>query len=71
MTKLGVYLAKRAINKAEVSRRTGISKTRLNELSMTQTAQLKSKELYLIALAIRVSPLEILEELHGDLKLID
>lgn len=69
MTKLGMYLAKRAINKAEVCRRTGINKTRLNELSMKETAQLKSKELYLIALAIQIPPAELLEELHGDLTL--
>ena len=71
MTKLGIYLAKRAINKAEVARRTGMTKTRMNELSMNEKSHLKSKELYLIALAIQVPPVELLEELHGDLKLID
>ena len=71
MTRLGLYFAKRAINKSEIARRTGIHKTRLNELSMNERAQLKSNELYLIALALQIPPVELLEELHGDLKLKD
>ncbi|MCE3295816.1 MAG: hypothetical protein K0R65_1530 [Crocinitomicaceae bacterium] len=71
MTKLGLYLAKKAINKAEVARRTGLTKSRMNELTMNEKAILKSKELYLIALAIEVNPCDLLEELHSDLKLVD
>ena len=59
MTKLGVYLARKSINKAEVSRRTGISKSRLSELSTNSRTKLRAKELYLIALAIDVNPCEV------------
>ena len=31
MTPLGLYLARRSVNKAEVARRTGISKSRLSQ----------------------------------------
>jgi DNA-binding Xre family transcriptional regulator len=71
MTRLGTYLAKRAINKAEVARKTGLSTKRLSELSLNESTKLKASELYLIALAIQVSPAELLEEMCGDLKLID
>lgn len=71
MTRLGKYLANRAINKAEVARKTGLSTKRLSELSLNENTKLKASELYLIALAIQVSPAELLEEMCGDLKLID
>lgn len=71
MTKLGLYLQRRAVNKAEVSRKTGIGTHRLSELSLKENAHLRAKELYLIALAIQVSPAELLEEMCVDLKLID
>jgi putative transcriptional regulator len=66
MTKLGLYLAKKSINKAEVSRKTGISKSRLSQLSSTETTKLRADELYAIALAIDVDPCEVLKELFGD-----
>lgn len=71
MTNLGIYLAKRAVNKAEVARKTGLSTKRLSELSLNEKTKLKANELYLIALAIKVNPAELLEEMCGDLKLID
>lgn len=71
MTRLGIYLAKRAVNKAEVARKTGLSTKRLSELSLNENTKLKASELYLIALAIKVNPAELLEEMCGDLKLID
>lgn len=71
MTRLGIYLAKRAVNKAEVARKTGLSTKRLSELSLNENTKLKANELYLIALAIKVNPSEFLEEMCGDLKLID
>jgi DNA-binding Xre family transcriptional regulator len=69
MTPLGLYLAKKSVNKAEISRKTGISKSRLSELSMNQTAKLRADELYLIALAIDADPCEVLLHLFNDLKL--
>ncbi len=70
MTKLGIYLAKRAINKSEVARRTGLSKVRVNELTLNENTKLKASELYLIALAIEVNPSQLLEDLYGDLRLL-
>lgn len=69
MTDLGLFLAKKSVNKAEISRRTGISKSRLSELSMNPTAKLRADELYLIALAIDVDPGEILNHLFKGTKL--
>lgn len=69
MTSLGLYLAKKSINKAEVSRRTGISKSRLSQLSSNESAKLRADELYLIALAIDIDPCEVLKEIFRDLSL--
>jgi len=68
MTKLGEYLTSRSVNKSEVSRKTGISKARLSELTIKQSAKLRVQELYVIALAVGVSPCELLEFICGDLK---
>lgn len=70
MTKLGVYFAKKSVNKSDVSRKTGISKPRLSELTLKESAKLKVNELYLIALAIEVSPCELLEFVCMDLKML-
>ena len=69
MTKLGEYLAQKAINKSEVARKTGLSKARISELSLKKAAKLRANELYLIALAIDVSPCDMLTSLYGNLKL--
>lgn len=69
MTPLGLYLAKRSINKAEVSRRTGISKSRISQLCSNENTHLRVEELYLIALAINVKPIEILDEVCKDVTL--
>ena len=69
MTKLGLYLARKTVNKAEVSRRTGMSTSRLSELTLNENTKLRADELYLIALAIDVNPHELLDYVCGDLKL--
>ncbi|MFD2873478.1 helix-turn-helix domain-containing protein [Mucilaginibacter ximonensis] len=69
MTEFGLYLAKKSVNKAEVSRKTGIGKSRLSELAMNPSARLRADELYLIALAIDSDPVEILSHLFKGLKL--
>lgn len=69
MTKLGKYLAKKSVNKSEVSRKTGISKARISELTLNTSTKLRADELYLIALAITVDPCEILKEVSGHLKI--
>jgi len=70
MTKLGLYLAKKSINKAKVSRKTGISASRLSELTLKDNTKLRADELYLIALAIDVNPAELLMFVCVDLKLV-
>lgn len=69
MTELGLYLSRKSINRSEVSRKTGISKTRLSELTNNKSTKLRVDELYLIALAIDVDPCEVLNEICKDLKL--
>lgn len=69
MTFLGKYLTDKSINKAEVSRKTGIGKSRLSQLSNKENTNLKAEELYLIAKAIDADANEILERIYGHLKL--
>ena len=71
MTELGLYLAKKSISKAGVSEKTGISRSRLSELTLNESTHLRAKELYLIALAIDVDPCEVLNELYKDVNLED
>lgn len=69
MTKIGEFLAKKSINRAAISRKTGISPARLSELSNKDSARLTAEELYLIALAIEVNPEELLEYVCSHLNL--
>ena len=69
MTPIGLYLAKKSVNKAMVSRKTGLSQARLSELSSNEKTHLRAKELYLIALAIDVDPCEILKEIYEGVSL--
>ncbi|WP_430809488.1 MULTISPECIES: helix-turn-helix domain-containing protein [unclassified Carboxylicivirga] len=69
MTELGIFLSKKSIKKAEVARRTGISTSRLSELTLNPTTKLRADELYLIALAIDLNPCELLEAVCGHITL--
>ena len=69
MTEIGKFLEKKSVNKAEVARRTGISTSRLSELSLNETTRFTVEELYLIALAIDTKPAIVLEEVCKNLKL--
>ncbi len=71
MTDLGLYLSRKSVNRSDVSRKTGISKTRLSELANNKKTKLRADELYLIALAIDVDPCEIFEEVCKELKLVE
>lgn len=69
MTDLGLYLSRKSVNRSDVSRKTGISKTRLSELSNNKRTKLRASELYLIALAIDVEPCDVFKEVCKELKL--
>jgi DNA-binding Xre family transcriptional regulator len=68
MTKIGEYLNQKSVNKSEVARKTGLSKVRIGELTLKESAKLRADELYLIAMAIDVSPCEMLEFICGHLR---
>ena len=69
MTGLGKFLSKKSVNKAEISRRTDITTSRLSDLSLKKYARLTAEELYLIALAIDVNPSEVFEEIFKNVEL--
>ena len=69
MTELGLFLSRKSVNRSDVARKTGISKTRLSELANNHSTKLRVDELYLIALAIDVDPCEVLNEVCKDLRL--
>ncbi|MDL5514587.1 helix-turn-helix transcriptional regulator [Arenibacter sp. M-2] len=66
---MSLYLATKSNNKAEVARKTGLSKSRLSQLSSNETTKLRADELFLIALAIDIDPCELLKEVFKGLKL--
>ena len=66
---IGLYLTKKSVNRAMVSRRTEISQARLSQLSSNETTKLRAEELYLIALAIDIDPGEMLKAIFKELKL--
>lgn len=70
MTPLGLFLTKKSVNRAMVSRRSGISQARLSQLSSNESTKLRADELYLIALAIDIDPCELLKEVFKELKLL-
>lgn len=63
MTKLGIYLAQRSVNKAEIGRRTGLGRQRIGELCNNESTRLSIEELHKIALAINVDPGEMFKEI--------
>ena len=69
LTKLGLYLHQKSVNKAIVARKTGLSKQRMGELTLNADAKLRAREVYLIALAIGVSPCELFEYVCAGLTL--
>ncbi|GAB2972039.1 helix-turn-helix transcriptional regulator [Mucilaginibacter puniceus] len=69
MTELGLYLTKKSVNKAEIARRTGISKARLTQLTNNTSTKLTAEELWKIALAIDIPPSSLLTEVCGHIVL--
>jgi DNA-binding Xre family transcriptional regulator len=69
MTELGLFLTKRSVNKAEIARRTGISKARITQLSNNTKTKLTAEELFKIALSISIKPCDLLMEVCGSVTL--
>jgi len=69
MTELGLYLARKSASKAEIAKKTGISKSRISELTLNPSTHLRARELYLIALAIDAEPGDVLKEVYKELEL--
>ena len=69
MTRLGEYLLKHSVNKSEVARKTGLSNSRLSELSTNTKTKLRADELYKIALAIGANACDLLEYVCGEVSL--
>jgi DNA-binding Xre family transcriptional regulator len=69
MTTLGLYCAKKLINRAELARKTGITENGMYNLVENETTEIRGKELHLIAMALDIKPNELHETLFGDLKL--
>lgn len=71
MTKLGEFFKMRSVNRAGLSRKTGIGTTRLSQLANHKSARLQADELYLISLALKIDPNELLMYVCKGLKLLD
>jgi len=69
MTNLGSYLVKKSINKANISRITGISQSRLSRLCRDKKSKLTAEELWLLSKALEVEASELLIVLFKNLKL--
>jgi len=69
MTILGDYFTKKCINKASISRLTGITESRLSRLSRDSKSKLTAEELFLLSKAITIDPIDLLNELYADVKL--
>ena len=69
LTKFGIFLNSRLNNQTTISKKTGISESRLSSLSNEQTAGLLGEELYLITLALNTNPSNTWNELYKDLQL--
>jgi hypothetical protein len=70
-TKLGQYLEARSVNKALVARKTGLNKQRMSELTLNVDSKLRAHEVYLIALAIGVPPVELFAYVCSEITLKD
>jgi DNA-binding Xre family transcriptional regulator len=68
MTKLGEFLNQKAVIKAEIARRTGITKQRMTDITTDTNVTLRADEVWLIARAIQVDPGELLEYVCSHLK---
>jgi len=68
MTELEQYLSKKPASKARISKITGVSKSRISELTLNPSIHLRAWELYLIALALDVDTRDV-QRIFKDIKL--
>ena len=68
LTALGNLFVKRSVNKASISRRTGITKQRLTRLSRETNIRILASEVYLIALTVGMDAGKLLDLLCKHLK---
>jgi DNA-binding Xre family transcriptional regulator len=61
LTKLGILFAKKSVNQASISRRTGISKQRLTTLATQSTERIRAIEICQLALAMEEEPGDLLD----------
>jgi len=71
MTRLGVFIEKKSASKAQIARKTGLSKARISELTLNPKTKLRADELYLIGLAMDINPCELLDFVCRDLELVE
>lgn len=69
MTRLGEIFNKKSINKAAVARKTGLSDSRVGQLTNNSATKMTAAELYLIAKAIDEDPCKLLEYVCQDLEI--
>lgn len=69
MTKFGEFLAKRSVSKSALSKATGITVQRLNDLTLKSNSRLMGHELHLVSLALKVEISEITKFVYGHLTL--
>lgn len=71
MTELGKFLARRSVNKSDLSRKTGITQNRINNLTLKEGTHLRGDELYLISLALQVDVHDIIQQIYKEIKLVE
>ena len=71
MTRLGLYLTKRSVNKSDLARKIGVTKQRIDILCNNEKSKLLMTEAYRIALALQVDLADFVEEICGDQQLND
>lgn len=69
MTFLGKFLITNSINITEVSRKTGINKSRFNQISINVNTNLKTEVLYLISKTLVANTNKDLKKIYVNLNL--
>jgi DNA-binding Xre family transcriptional regulator len=69
MTIFGLYITKKLISRAELSRKTGITENRMYNLCESEKTEIRGREIHLIALALEIEPNELHSILFENVKL--